>query len=128
MRLTVALETLNPRAISFSEILSLACVLSLRFPNALGWIVYTYALSATGLLVPIFVGYFKKGKRNFSGQTVFISMIVSGIVVVIAKANGSFGTPLPQTFFGVLVSIASMYLLSIFFKDNIQSDEEKMVG
>jgi len=112
-------KTINPEAsdktmVKLARILTvilmaLTCVLSLLFPNVLAWLVYTYAFSAAGLLAPMFIGFFTRKKKIFTGKTIFVSMIVSMIVCVIARSANSFGTIIPFTLFGVTASVITMY-------------------
>jgi len=95
-------------------LMAVTCTLSLVFPNVLGWLVYTYAFSAAGLFGPIFVGYFTKDTKPFNAKTVLLSMVVAMVVCVIAKLTGSFGTPLPFTIFGLLASVATMFIAKPF--------------
>ncbi len=41
-------------------------------------------------------------------------MVVAMVVCVIAKLTGSFGTPLPFTIFGLLASVATMFIAKPF--------------
>lgn len=93
----------------------LCCVLSIYFPNVLGWLVYTYAFSAAGLCGPIFVGYFTRDKKPFTGSAIFMSMIIAMVVCVVSKLTSSFGTPLPFTVYGIFASIATMYIAQSFY-------------
>jgi SSS family solute:Na+ symporter len=99
-------------------LMAVTCTLSLVFPDVLGWLVYTYAFSAAGLFGPIFIGFFTKKTKPFTATTVLASMVIAMIVCVIAKATGSFGTPLPFTIFGLGASVATMLIAMPFQKKN----------
>lgn len=97
-------------------ILTLACVLSILFPVVLNWLVYTYAFSAAGLLAPMFIGYFTRGKKKFSANSIVASMIVAMVVCIIANLTSSFGTPIPFTVYGVIASAVTMFVAEAFNK------------
>lgn len=104
-------------------IMALSAVLSLVFPEVLGWLVYTYAFSAAGLAAPIFLGFFTRKTKPFTAQSVFVAMIVAMVVCVIAKQTNSFGTQLPFSFYGLIANAATMVVLS-----KINLNAKKQVG
>src|SRR5699024_2488309 len=57
-------------------VVALAVLLALYYPRALGWLVATYAYSASGLLVPIFGGFILRKSNLLSAKGAMGSMIL----------------------------------------------------
>ena len=106
-------------------LMALTTILSLVFPEVLGWLVYTYAFSAAGLFAPIFLGFFTRKKKPFTSRAVFMSMVASMVVCVVAKNANSFGTPLPFAFYGVVANAVTMIGVSMFDKKVTEAKLEK---
>ncbi|SDI87082.1 sodium:solute symporter family protein [Natribacillus halophilus] len=100
-------------------ILILGIVLSIMFPGALDWLVATYAYSASGLLVPIFLGFALKNTRFLTQQGV-IGSIIMGIL-----GTGTahiIGTNIPYAIFGLVTSLLGILVISFFTKNKSKSE------
>jgi len=107
-------EIINPEAedkklLLLSRVLTViitlfAAALAILWPEALGWLVLTYALSAAALFVPIWVGYALKDKYKWmlTPQAALVSMIAGIIGASIAY---SLNTSIPYAAYGVALSL-----------------------
>lgn len=91
-------------------ILTLALVLSLAFPEALGWIVASYAYSAAGLFCPIFLGFVLR-RTTLLGPNSAVAGILGGVAgAAIAQAAGSV---IPYAMVGLVVSAVAMLVVGV---------------
>ncbi|MBU6113488.1 MULTISPECIES: sodium:solute symporter family protein [Mammaliicoccus] len=98
-------------------VLIIAVSLSILVPQALGWIVASFAYSVSALIVPIIFGFIFKGTRwiNTYGG---ISSIVGGIVG--SGIAHSIGTSLPYVFYGICLSIICLFTISYLTKKKVE--------
>lgn len=82
---------------------AVALVLAIVFPQALGWLVATYAYSAASLAVPIFGGYFLHRRRHLTPTAGFGAMVCG---LAGCAAAQLFGTAVPYVVFGLAASLA----------------------
>lgn len=86
-------------------VMAVAAILSVIFPNVLGWFTYAYTFSAASLLCPIFVGYILKDKDIITEQGMFYSIllgIVGCIVSMLIPWN------VPDVVPGIIVSFVAL--------------------
>lgn len=101
----------------------IAVALSLYYQQALGWLQATYAYSAAGLLVPIFLGIALR-KTRFNSAKGAMGGIISGIIgAAIAQI---IGTSIPYAVYGVVLSLLGFIVFSFIYKAS--PDEEKKVS
>ncbi|SFB38632.1 solute:Na+ symporter, SSS family [Lentibacillus halodurans] len=93
-------------------VVTLAVVLALVYPKALDWLVATYAYSASGLLVPIFVGFFLRKYKKHSSRGAMASIILGITSAAIAQI---IGTTVPYAAFGILGSLVGFVLFTFVF-------------
>lgn len=88
-------------------VIGLAVFLALYYPQALGWLVATYAYSASGLLVPIIGGFLLKRTQilNLHGA---IGSIVAGVLC--AGTAHIIGTNIPYVTFGLIGSLVGLFV------------------
>ncbi|WP_404455307.1 sodium:solute symporter family protein [Virgibacillus necropolis] len=95
-------------------VIILAVLLALYYPKALGWLVATYAYSASGLLVPIFGGFIMR-KSNLLNAKGAIGSMLSGISC--AAGAQIIGTNIPYVAFGILGSLVGFFLFNYLYRD-----------
>ncbi|UJL45741.1 sodium:solute symporter family protein [Virgibacillus sp. NKC19-16] len=105
-------------------IVILAIVLSLYYPQALGWLQATYAYSAAGLLVPIFLGIALR-RTNFLSKKGAMGGIFLGVIG--AAVAQIIDTAIPYAVYGVVASLVGFILVSFIFK-NKSNMEKKVAG
>lgn len=93
---------------------ALAALLAILYPKVLSIIVASYAFSASGLLVPVFVGTLLKDKYTFTAKSIIISMIAGFIVCFIAAVMK---THIPYAIYGLLGSSFGLLIASLFNKN-----------
>ncbi|ASK62421.1 sodium:proline symporter [Virgibacillus phasianinus] len=104
-------------------VIALAVLLALYYPKALGWLVATYAYSASGLLVPIFGGFLLRKSNLLSAKGAIGSMVLGIACAAIAQI---IGTDIPYVAFGILGSLVGFILFNYMYKDkNSVADIEK---
>ncbi|MGP9781044.1 sodium:solute symporter family protein [Glutamicibacter sp. AOP12-B1-11] len=113
-------EATPARILSLSRILSVlvlaaALVLSLAFPNALGWVVASYGYSAVGLFFPIFLGFALR-KTRLAHPATGIAGVVAGVVA--AAIAQALDTDIPYVAYGLLASLAAMLLIGFLTNGN----------
>ena len=101
-------------------VVALAVLLALYYPRALGWLVATYAYSASGLLVPIFGGFILRKSNLLSAKGAMGSMILGVSSAAVAQI---IGTDIPYVAFGVLGSLVGFFLFSYIDKGKNSADE-----
>jgi len=113
-------KLLNPaasdrRLLTLSRVLALvvtalATMWAIAWPEALGWLVATYAYSASGLLFPLFLGYAFRNTRFLtpSGATAGVVLGFAGSAVAQAV-----GTELPYVAYGLASSLAGLVGVSL---------------
>lgn len=105
----------------------LAVLLALYYPKALGWLVATYAYSASGLLVPIFGGFLLRKTNRLRAKSAIVSMFLGVLCSAIAQVVD---TDVPYVAFGIAGSLVGFILFTYVFpnKDKLErSVEEKEV-
>jgi SSS family solute:Na+ symporter len=112
------------KMVSLSRIMSvivvvLAILLALFYPRALGWLVATYAYSASGLLVPIFAGFMFRKSNMLTYQGAIGSMILGIAGAAIAQIVG---TDIPYVAFGLVGSLVGLFGVSAITKKKSESD------
>lgn len=95
-------------------VIMLAIVLALYYPQALGWLVSTYAYSASGLLVPIFGGFLLRKTGRLSARSAIGSMAFGVPSAAIAQIVS---TDIPYVAFGILGSVVGFLLFVYVFYD-----------
>ncbi|CDQ38620.1 MULTISPECIES: sodium:solute symporter family protein [Virgibacillus] len=95
-------------------VIFLAILLALYYPKALGWLQATYAYSAAGLLVPIFLG-FSIRRTNFLSPKGAIGSIVLGVAG--AAVAQIIDTEIPYAVFGVAGSLIGFLIFNAIFKN-----------
>ncbi|MFD2923054.1 sodium:solute symporter family protein [Halobacillus naozhouensis] len=104
-------------------VIALSVLLALYYPQALGWLVATYAYSASGLLVPIFGGFILRNTNILSDKGA-IGSIATGVVS--AAIAQMMGTQIPYVAFGIVGSLIGFIVCNYLFKDeNAQYKNEK---
>ncbi|MCJ0908042.1 sodium:solute symporter family protein [Staphylococcus sciuri] len=96
------------------SVLIIAVSLSILVPQALGWIVASFAYSVSALIVPVIFGFIFKDTKwiNTYGG---ISSIIGGIVG--SAVAHSIGTALPYVFYGICLSIICLFAVSYLTKE-----------
>ncbi|WP_449354185.1 sodium:solute symporter family protein [Virgibacillus natechei] len=123
---------INPKVsdrklISSSRMLSvfvviLAIILALYYPQALGWLEATYAYSAAGLLVPIFLGIALRNTNFLSAKGAMGSISLGICGAAIAHI---IGTTIPYAVFGIIGSLVGFLVFNAIFKNKNVSKGEK---
>ncbi|GIN20926.1 MAG TPA: sodium:solute symporter family protein [Bacillus bacterium] len=101
-------------------VITLAVLLALYYPKALGWLVATYAYSASGLLVPIFGGFLLRKSKRLNAKGAIASMSFGVIGAAIAQI---IGTQIPYAAFGILGSLVGFIIFNYMFTDKNQMDK-----
>ncbi|MBM7647671.1 SSS family solute:Na+ symporter [Bacillus ectoiniformans] len=123
-------KLINPEAsdrklLNLSRLLSvivtfIAGVFALVWPEALGWLVASYAYSASVLLFPLMLGYAFRNSNFLTTQGVISSMAAGIVTCGIGQAmNGEvLGVSLPYVVFGLAGSLVTLLLVSSLTKNN----------
>ncbi|WP_099159625.1 sodium:solute symporter family protein [Virgibacillus ndiopensis] len=101
-------------------VIALAVGLALYYPKALGWLVATYAYSASGLLVPIFGGFILRKTNLLSAKSAVGSMSLGVLSAAVAQIVG---TDIPYVAFGILGSLVGFIVFTYMFNDKNKSEE-----
>ncbi|WP_340002264.1 sodium:solute symporter family protein [Oceanobacillus sp. FSL K6-0127] len=102
-------------------IIVFAIVLSLYYPQALGWLQATYAYSAAGLLVPIFLGIALRRTKLLSAKGAMGGIFAGVIGAAIAQL---LNTAIPYAVYGVVGSLVGFLLFSMIFKEKRGLDKK----
>ncbi|WP_035767934.1 sodium:solute symporter family protein [Arthrobacter castelli] len=86
-----------------------AAVLSIVYPQALGWLVATYAYSASILAVPLLFGIIMSKRYNVNVAVAYASMAAGFIGCAIAHV---LGTTIPYAVFGIVASLVG-YIVAL---------------
>ncbi|MDY0406536.1 sodium:solute symporter family protein [Virgibacillus sp. 179-BFC.A HS] len=121
---------INPNAtdrtlVALSRLMSvivivLAVFLALYYPKALGWLVATYAYSASGLLVPIFGGFLLRNSKRLTAGGAIGSMTFGVISAAVAQI---IGTDIPYVAFGIMGSLAGFIIFNYIISEKHKHDE-----
>lgn len=103
----------------------LAAVLSIVYPQALNWLVATYAYSASMLVVPLLLGIILNRRFEVPRAVAFMSM--GGGVVACAIAHIA-GTVIPYAIFGVALSLVVYVVALLIFKPKTRSGNSVAEG
>lgn len=103
-------------------VVSLAVVLAIVYPRALDWLVSTYAYSASGLLIPIFVGFFLRNSNKLNHKVAISSIVLGILSSAIAQI---IGTNIPYAAFGIVGSLIGFLLFYFLFNKPGQIDHHK---
>lgn len=120
---TLRPETSAKQLLTLSRVLSvvilvIAVVLGIGFPQALQWVVNTYAYSAAALFVPMYIGFALKDK-NFLTPTGIIASMIAGILgCVISQLMNS---TIPFVVWGISLSIITLFVVCNATKDSYYS-------
>jgi len=119
----------DQKLLSLSRMMSIivvifAVVLALVYPKALDWLVSTYAYSAAGLLIPIFVGFFFRNTNKLNHR-VAIGSIVLGVLC--AATAQIIGTRIPYVGFGITGSFIGFLLFYYIYREKSCSKEKKFI-
>lgn len=87
----------------------LSLILAIAWPEALGWLVATYAYSAAALLFPIFLGYFLKDKGFLTPQGAIGGMVGGFLGCAWGQMNK---VPIPYVAYGLIGSLVGLLLIS----------------
>ncbi|MFD1067510.1 sodium:solute symporter family protein [Oceanobacillus locisalsi] len=90
-----------------------AVLLSLYYPQALGWLQATYAYSAAGLLVPIFLGFALRRRNILSAKGAMGGIFFGVIGAAVAQVMD---TAVPYAVYGVVSSLVGFIISSIIFR------------
>lgn len=99
-------------------IVALGAFVSILFPTALSWLVDTFAYSAAGLLVPIFLGFALRKRQFLTWQGALWSMIVG---VLGSFAAQILGTEIPYVIYGIVGSLLAILLVSALTRNKTYS-------
>lgn len=103
----------------------LAAVLSIVYPQALNWLVATYAYSASMLAVPLLLGIILNRRFEVPRAVAFMSM--GGGVVACAIANIA-GTVIPYAIFGIALSLVVYVVALLIYKPKTRSGNSVAEG
>lgn len=103
----------------------LAAVLSIVYPQALNWLVATYAYSASMLAVPLLLGIILNRRFEVPRAVAFMSM--SGGVVACAIAHIA-GTVIPYAIFGIALSLVVYVVALLIYKPKSRSGNSVAEG
>lgn len=101
-------QVLVSRIVAVS-VLIVAVSLSILAPQALGWIVASFAYSVSALLVPIICGFiFKRTKwiNTYGGIAAVLGGVIGSAVAHVL------GTTLPYVFYGICLSVICLFTVS----------------
>lgn len=88
-----------------------AATLAIVYPNALGWLVATYAYSASALAAPLLLGIvFHKRRGDIPASVAYVS-IAAGIIG--CSAAHVIGTTVPYAVYGIVASTVA-YLVMVY--------------
>lgn len=90
-------------------VLITAVILSTSFPQALSWIIASFAYSVSALFVPIIFGFLFKDS-NLINSYGGIAAVIGGIMG--SAVTHSMGTALPYVMYGIITSIICLFLFS----------------
>lgn len=107
-------------------VVALAVILALYYPRALGWLVATYAYSASGLLIPIFGGFLLRKSNLLSDKGAIGSMVLGVGSAAVAQI---IGTNIPYVAFGIVGSLVGFILFNYLYRNEnrVKELEEKKV-
>lgn len=119
-------ETDDKKILKLSRILACivtgsAVALAILYPNALAWLVATYAYSASALLFPIFAGYFLRNKHFLTQQGAIGSMFCGFAGCATAQI---IGTSIPYVTFGLISSLVGLIGISYLTRNSAQAGVE----
>lgn len=98
-----------------------AAVLAVVYPQALGWLVATYAYSASVLAAPFLIGIVLSNRWRISSVVAYVSMIVGLVACAVAQIVG---TTTPYAVFGIVAGLVA-YLLMLAIKRPTPRVQEK---
>lgn len=116
-------KILNLSKLMSIVVLVAAILLALVFPTALDWLVATYAYSASGLLVPIFLGFALKNTKLLTQKGAMGSMILGLLGTAIAHIAG---TAIPYVIYGIASSLIGIFFISYLTKNKSQGNSSPM--
>lgn len=99
---------------------AVAAILAIIYPEALGWLVATYAYSASILATPFLLGIVLANKWRVSSAVAYVSMVVG--LIGCAGAH-LIGTTTPYAVFGIVGSLIA-YLVMLAVKRPLARVEE----
>jgi len=102
-------QLLNLSRVLAVVVTALATTWAIAWPEALGWLVATYAYSASGLLFPLFVGYACRHTEWLTPQGA-IGGVLSGFAG--SAAAHAAGTEIPYVAFGLTSSLVGLLVVS----------------
>jgi SSS family solute:Na+ symporter len=97
-----------------------AVTLSILYPNALAWLIASYAYSASALLFPIFAGYFLQDKKFLTQKGAIGSMFCGFAGCLTAQIMN---TTIPYVAFGLISSFLGLIIISYITKNSIYSSK-----
>jgi SSS family solute:Na+ symporter len=97
---------LNASRLLSVVVMAVALCWSMAWPDALGWLVATYAYSTAGLMCPVLGGYLLRN-RGILSPTVAVAGMVFGVIGC-AIAHGAGNTQLPYVAYGIAASAVGM--------------------
>ena len=94
---------------------AIALIWAIAWPEALGWLVASYAYSASVLLFPLFLGYFMRDSNFLTPQGAIAGMICGLVGCGIGQAMGGkvAGLSMPYVAYGLIASLAGLLVVSI---------------
>ncbi|SHH17252.1 sodium:solute symporter family protein [Virgibacillus chiguensis] len=109
------------RLLSISVVI-IAVMLAIYYPRALGWLQATYAYSAAGLLVPIFLGFMLRNKFSLTAKGA-LGGILFGIIG--AASAQIMDTVVPYAVYGIGSSLIGFIVAHFLFRGGQEVGEEQ---
>lgn len=103
------------RLLNLSRVVALvvtaaATTWAIAWPEALGWLVASYAYSASGLLFPLFLGYALRDTDLLTPRGGVAGVLCGFAGCAVAQSRG---TTLPYVFYGLVSSLAGLVAVSL---------------
>lgn len=102
-------------------VLALAVILGIATPEVLNWLVNTYAYSAAGLFVPMYLGYAMRNKNFLTPVGIGTSMVAGILGCVIAQISGS---SIPFVVWGICASIITLFAVCAATKNKYYAGKQ----
>lgn len=90
-------------------------------PEVLNWLVNTYAYSAAGLFVPMYLGYAMRNKNFLTPVGIGTSMVAGILGCVIAQISGS---SIPFVVWGICASIITLFAVCAATKNKYYAGKQ----
>jgi SSS family solute:Na+ symporter len=100
-------------------IIALSLTFSIAYPQALNWLVATYSYSASGLLFPIFIGYFLKDKKVLTAKGAIGSMLLGFAGCAFGQITNA---SIPYVAYGLIGSFFGLFIVSYLTRNDLKED------